>query len=270
MRLGRAGAVLLPLLVAVPLVAQNGNERLHVAVRRVHISVGFSGEEVFIYGRVPAGTQRVVSVIESPTTAAVRLMEKGRVGPFWLGVHQYAVRHVPRLYLASLSCPGGNVLHPCPEIDSLAAVNAVLERIGEVVGPRALAERAEVEALKGEGEAQDVRRVLKGFWELQASRGLYHVSPNQIRLNDEGMYYYQAVLPAEAPEGKYLVVAYFLADEAVVGTAATELFVGRSGLVAWLSRLAERRALLYGMITIGVALAAGWLAGAVFRRRTNH
>lgn len=270
MRLSRAAAVLLLLLFAAPVAAQNGSERLHVAVRRVHISAGFSGEEVFIYGRVPAGTERVVSVIESPTTARVRLMEKGRVGPFWLGVHQYAVSHVPRLYLVSLSCPGGNVLHPCAERDSLAAVDAVLERIGQVVGPRALAERAEVEVLRGKEGPEDVKRVLKGFWELQDSRGLYHVSPNRIRLNDEGMYYYQAVLPAEAPEGKYEVAAYFLAGDAVVGTAVAELFVGRSGMVAWLSRLAERRALLYGLITIGIALAAGWLAGAIFRRRTNH
>ncbi|MCG6962443.1 MAG: TIGR02186 family protein, partial [Acidobacteria bacterium] len=124
MRFARAAAVIVLLVAAAPVAAQNGSERLHVAVRRVHISAGFSGEEVFIYGRVPAGSERVVSIIESPATATVRLMEKGRVGPFWLGVHQYAVHDVPKLYLVSLSCPEGNVLHPCPESDSLAVVNS--------------------------------------------------------------------------------------------------------------------------------------------------
>ncbi len=270
MRLLRTAATLTLFLAASTVAAQNGSDHLHVAVRRVHISAGFSGEEVFIYGRVPAGTERVVSVISSPTTATVRLMEKGRVGPFWLGVHQYAVHRVPRLYLVSLSCPQGNVLYPCPESDALAAVNPALARIGEIVGLRELEERAEVDVLRGKAGRQEVLRLLRGFWKLQASRGLYAVNTNRIRLNDDSMYYYQAVLPAEAPEGRYEISAFFLAGDGVIGTASTELFVGRSGMVAWLSRLAERRALLYGLITIGIALAAGWLAGTVFRKRTNH
>jgi len=52
--------------------------------------------------------------------------------------------------------------------------------------------------------------------------------------------------------------------------ARGELFVRRSGLVAWLSCLARRHPALYGGITILIAPAAGWFAGAIFRKETHH
>ncbi|GEM_PF-1313362 len=271
----RGPRALLVLLVLVVLTAgaataQNGGERLQVDVRRVRVSLGFSGQKVFIFGHVPEGTRRVVTVIEAPGRGPVRLMEKGRVGPFWLGVRQYAVSGLPGLYLVELSCPGGNVLRECPEEDPLGAANRELAAVGVMVGPEAIVSRASVEVLQGGGGARDLERLLDGLWELESSLGLWGVDPNRIRLNDEGMYYFEARLPAHAPEGKYTITSWFLGLPAGPRSASSELFVRRWGLVAWLSRLAARHPWIYALITVGIALAAGWLAGAVFRRRTDH
>ncbi len=262
--------VLAALAATVGATPRNGSERLRVDVRRVRVSLGFCGQKIFIFGRVPEGTRRVVTVIEAPGRGPVRLMEKGRVGPFWLGVRQYAVSGIPGLYLVELSCPGGNVLGPCPENDPLAAANRELAAVGVMVGPEALAARARVEVLQGGGGAEAVGRLLEGLWELEESLGLWGVDPNRIRLNADGMYYFEARLPAHAPEGKYTITSWFLGLPGGPETASTELFVRRWGLVAWLSRLAARHPWTYALITVGIALGAGWLAGAVFRRRTDH
>jgi len=243
---------------------------LRVDVRRVRISLGFAGQQIFIYGQVPPGTQRVVSVVEAPPAGPVRLMRKGRVGPFWLGVDQYAVEDVPGLYLVNISCPGGNVTRPCPDNDSLALVNAILEKSDIIVGPAEISRRAQIEVLRGEDTEGKRSGLLEGFWTLEASRGLYRVNGNGIYLGPEGKYFYRATVPASAPEATYSVTTYFLGGDAMIDAARVELFVCRQGMVAWLARLAERRAYLYGGITVLIALAAGLFVGTVFRRGGHH
>ncbi len=259
------------LLLAVPtLVGAAESGPLRVDVRRVRISLGFAGQQVFFFGQAVPGTERVVVVLEAPPTGPVRLMEKGRVGPFWLGVRQYRVKNVPGLYRVHLSCPSGNVLHPCQDDDPLDEVNKELASVGRMVGPEDLALRAKIEVLGGEEDEAARRRLLEGFWELERRRGLYEVKRNGIRLNPEGRYYCTCDLPAGAPEGKYRATAFFLGRGRVLAVAEEGLFVGRSGVIAWLSRLARHHAALYGGMTVLIALAAGWLAGAVFRKETRH
>lgn len=239
---------------------------LKVDVRRVRISLGFAGQQIFIYGQAPPGTRRVVSVVEAPPAGPVRLARKGRVGPFWLGVDQYAVANVPGLYLVNASCPGGNVTRPCPEEDPLAHVARILERVHISVGPAEIARRARIQVLSGEDTRAKRAALLRGFWTLEQSRGLYGVNGNGIFLGPDGKYFYRANVPASAPEATYAVTTYFLGDDSMIDAARVELYVCRQGLVAWLARLAERRAYLYGAITVFIALAAGLFVGTVFRR----
>ncbi len=255
---------------APPAPAQEASPLCRVDVRRVRISLGFSGQQVLVFGQVPPGTTQVASVVEAPPGRPVRLMLKGRVGPFWMGVRQYAVGGVPPLYLVNISCPGGNVLHPCPEKNVLESVNRRLEAEGVVLGPDAIVTGARVEVLRGEDSAAGTKQLFDGFWKLQASRGLYGVNENGIHLTGDGKYFYRATIPAHAPEAKYTITTYFLGSDALVDAARVELFVSRSGLVAWLARLAERQAYLYGGITVLIALAAGWFVGTIFRRGGGH
>ncbi len=267
----RAGsAVVLTLMTAVSLsMAQEAAPMLKVDVRRVRISLGFAGQQVLIAGQAPSGTRQVVSVIEAPPAGEVRLMRKGRRGPFWLGVEQYAVSNVPGLYKVAISCPGGNVVRPCPDRDIVATVNRRLASDGIVVGLDEIVRRAVVRTLRGERSAKDRARLLDGLWKLEASRGLYTVDPNGIHLTGDGRYFCKLVIPAHAPEAKYTITTYFLGQRSLLDAARVELFVSRSGIVAWLARLARRHAYIYGAVTVVIALTAGWFVGVLFRRRRS-
>lgn len=253
-----------------PAAAVDAGPLLRVDVRRVRISLGFAGQQIFIYGEVPEHTRRVVSVVEAPPAGPVRLMRKGRVGPFWLGVDQYAVEDVPGLYLVNISCPGGNVTRPCPEKDPLALVENILERASITVGPAEIARRARIDVLRGKDTEAQRADLLRGFWILEESRGLYRVNGNGIFVGPDGKYFFRATVPASAPEATYSVTTYFLGDDSLIDAARVELYVCRQGLVAWLARLAERRAYLYGGITVLIALAAGLFVGTIFRRGRHH
>jgi hypothetical protein len=262
---------LLLLLAAVPAVAgEDPSVSARVQTRRVTISATFTGQRVFLHGQAIPGTQAILVVMEGASVGDVRLMEKGRVGPFWLGVRQYKLSGVPGVYLVN-ACAS-----PCTEPVShdtrveRVAWNPGLPTQGIRVGLEAIAARAHLESLSGPLESGEAERVLEGYWSLQAKRGLYAVRANAVRINREGAFYHTFALPPEAPEGKYRIFSYFFARDGLLGTAENVLFVRKSGMIAWLTRLAERQAIAYGTFTLGIAVAAGWLAGTIFKRGGRH
>ncbi|MEW6336994.1 MAG: TIGR02186 family protein [Acidobacteriota bacterium] len=236
---------------------------------RVAISATFSGEEVFLYGHAPEGTQQVVAILEGPPAGHVRLMKKGRVALFWLGIRQYSLGGVPGLYLVHLSCPICQGLARCRHADD-AALEPLAARVGFPLGPAAINARGELECLSGPLEAGEAERAFQGYWDLQSGRGLYRVTPNAVRLNQRGAYYHRFMLPSQAPEGRYTVTTIFLGAAGTTGTEVSTFFVRASGLVAWMTRLADRHAAAYGVFSIVIAVAAGWLAGVLFRRGGGH
>jgi hypothetical protein len=264
-----AAAVLGLLALGAP--AASPESSAQVAVRRVAISFSFSGQEVFLYGQLPAGSDSAFAVMEGPSSAPVRLMKKGRVVLFWMGVRQYTLSHAPSLYLVNLHTAECNGYDPCQAEAQLAPLNASLAEAGHAVGKPAILARAAVEALSGEElPADEAEDVVDGYWRLQERKGLYGVNGNAIRIGPSGMLYHVFRLPTEAPEGKYRITTHFLREGSLVALARNDLFVRQSGLVNWLSRLAERHAMTYGAFTVAIALGAGFLAGTIFKRGGKH
>ncbi|MGE5344623.1 MAG: TIGR02186 family protein [Acidithiobacillales bacterium] len=237
-----------------------------IEVRRVEVSYTFSGRDLFLYGKAPAGTRYVAVVMEGPPAGPVRLMEKGRVAFFWLGVRQYRLTGAPGLFLVNVSCPICNGFAPCRHTGALEAVNRLLAPLGLLTGPEEVAARARLESLSSPLRPGEEERVLSGFWTLQTQRGLYGVRTNGVRLNAAGDFYHSFHLPASAPDGLYGVTTYLLGEDRLLGVETNELFLRKTGMVDWLSGLADRRPLLYGAFTVLIAVASGWIAGTLFGR----
>ena len=268
--MGLALGVLLVLLAALPAQAQDQPPSARVQTRRVTISLTFTGQHIFLYGRVLPGSQQVLAVMEGPSAGAVRLMEKGRVALFWLGVRQYRLTGVPGVYLANASGAACSVSPPCPPSVARVAWDRSAAAANLAVGPEAIRARANLESLSGDLAPGEADRILDGYWRLQSGRGLYETRHNAIRISRDGSFYHFFAIPTQAPEGKYRITTYFLAEDRLLGVAENELFVRKSGFVAWLSRLAERQALAYGASAVLIAVTAGWLAGVIFRRGGGH
>ncbi len=234
--------------------------------RRVEISATFLGRDLFLYGQAVAGTSCVLAVMEGPPIGSVRLLEKGRVALFWLGVRQYRLEGVPGVYLVNVSCPSCKGLAACRHAGVLEACNRLLLPQGVVVGPDGIAARARVESLSGPLRRGEAERVVQGFWALQTERKLYGLHTNAIRLDAQGAFYHTFSLPACAPDGRYRVTTYFLGEDRLLGVENNDVFVRKTGMVESLSRMAARRPAVYGALTVLVALAAGWLAGTLFKR----
>jgi hypothetical protein len=241
-----------------------------IETRRVNVSMTFSGQRVFLYGQAPAGTARIVAVMEGPVGSPVRLLKKGRVALFWLGTRQYRLAGLPGLYLVDANCPLCNRPSACAHEVKEEEWNRILAPVGYAAGVDALRERAALDCISGPLQVAELDTVLDGYWALQASRGLFAVNGRAVRLNPAGAYFHTFELPPQAPDGRYTIATYFLGADTLLQVESNELFVRKAGLIATLSRLADRRPGIYGTITILIALAAGWIAGALFRRGGGH
>jgi hypothetical protein len=262
--------LLLVLTAVVPAAAQEQEPGARVQTRRVTISLTFTGQQVFLYGRVVPGTQKILAVMEGPPAGTVRLMEQGRVGLFWLGVRQYRLTGVPGIYLVNVSGPLCSDLPTCTNPVQPVVWNPSPASPEFLVGPKAIRAQARLESLSGDLALAESERVLEGYWQLQARRDLYAMRENAIRIGRDGVFYHRFALPTQAPEGKYRIMTYFLAEDRLLGAAENVLFVRKSGFLAWLTRLAERQALAYGVFAVLIAVTSGCLAGSIFRRGGGH
>jgi hypothetical protein len=240
-----------------------------VATPEVTLSSSFSGRQIFLAGRLPRGADTALAAMEG-SPELVRLSKKGRLGPVWMAVRQYEISHVPDLHLVNLHCLVCNGLGECEHQEQAEALAEALGRLGIRFGRGAISDRASVRVIDGQPEEGERQEVAAGFWTLQHKRGLYGVDRNAIRITPDGLLYHSFEVPDAAPEGRYRIITHFLRGDELVAVARNDVNVRQFGFVNRVGRLAERRALAYGGATVGVALAAGFLAGAILRRGARH
>jgi hypothetical protein len=71
-------------------------------------------------------------------------------------------------------------------------------------------------------------------------------------------------LPANLVEGDYSAQFFLVRDRAVISSGTTTIRVEKTGLERWLYNLSRQQPLAYGLMSVALALAAGWLAAAAF------
>ena len=72
-------------------------------------------------------------------------------------------------------------------------------------------------------------------------------------------------LPAALTEGTYSAHIYLTRDGIVVDDYETDIAVFKAGLERWLYDMSRNQPFWYGIMSLAIAISAGWLASAVFR-----
>ena len=73
-------------------------------------------------------------------------------------------------------------------------------------------------------------------------------------------------LPANAPIARYHADTYLFRDQRLISSQRMPITVARVGVERTIHELANRASIFYGMLTVLLALGAGWLAAFLFRR----
>lgn len=211
----------------------------------IEISTGFSGAELLLFGAKEPGGD-VVVVIRGPRADA-EIRRRRRVAGVWVNGAALTFRGLPAFYQVLAS-------RPVDEVAPAAALDA--RRIG-------LHRLDYAAALNGAADpAGDYRRALV---RNKVRQGLYGYRPRGVSLAEDRLFRASVAFPANVPTGAYGVEVYLFDGGREVGRRDSTLVVRKVGIEAGITEFAHRQAALYGAMAIAIALASGWLAGAVFR-----
>lgn len=227
---------------------------LTVVANHDHISIDFfyHGSTVSVKGVTDPGTDVIIK-IASPA-GHESLKQKGKVGRvLWMNTGTLSFEHAPAFYEIFSSNP----------VDELLSKE---EQIRHALGYAGLKEHIVLDPVKDNAERQ---QWLEQFIRFKEAHQLYRMSSGGITFAEKdghNGYYILTEWPYQAKPGDYTVTAYAVKEGKVVDSAETTVRVDQAGIVKFLSNMARNNAAFYGLISIIIALSAGFGVGLVFRK----
>ena len=218
---------------------------------RVSITANFSGSQIFVFGAIRRGAMEdgpldVAVTIAGPSTPTL-VRRKERVAGIWINRDQVLVDEAPSFYAIAATGPLAEVLSHTDDLRHRIGINNLVRLIG------APADVAEPETFR-----ESVIR-------LRREEGLYVELPGAVRTVENTLFAVDVTLPANLVEGDYRARVFLLRDRAVIDTFETAIAVRKVGLERWIYALSRERPAIYGLLSIAVALLAGWGASEAFR-----
>jgi uncharacterized protein (TIGR02186 family) len=248
-------AIVLAATAATLLVGGNAHAMLTAKANHDHITIDFfyHGSTVSVKGVSDAGRDLVIK-IASPEGHQV-LKKKGKVaGVLWMNVGSLTFEHAPNLFEIFSTRKIGDILSP-------------EEQQNRIIGYQALAKHVEVSPAASEAEKEEW---FGEFVKFKEASNLYRVSAGAVETKKlpDGHEEYSVMTPwpYQAAPGDYTVTVFAVKNGKVVEQADARVNVEQVGMVKTLAGMAKNRASVYGFLSIGIALGAGFGVGMIFRK----
>ena len=247
----RAALLLLACLAALPASAEEIVARL--SQTRVAITTSFAGSEIFIYGAVsrtappPGETPLDVIVAVTGPAEPVIVRRKVRRAGIWVNDEGVQVDAAPSFYAVATTRPFRKVVSHVEDLRYRIGIDHAVRLIGD----------------PGDTAYPEDRR--RAVIRLRRDAGLYVEQPGAVRVTGETLFETSIALPSQLVEGDYRARVFLLREREVIDRFEDTIAVRRVGLERWIYLMAQEQSALYGILSISVALAAGWAASALFR-----
>ena len=232
---------------------------------QVRVTSGFRGARIVLYGAVFDPTTKpsdVVVIVRGPEQP-IRIARKTKVAGVWINSRPVVFRGAPGFYMTASTRPlddiagFGTLRRLGAGIDHLA-INAPFEQHIETrYGVR------DVVVSRLGGDYLDWRRAVV---RLKENAGLYDADDKGVVFVDKDLFKAEIDLPTDAPIGQYQAQIILFQDGQPVSRKVRSLTVEKAGIERTLYLFAHRSPWLYGLVSMALALGAGWAASVAFRR----
>ncbi|WP_166417014.1 TIGR02186 family protein [Cochlodiniinecator piscidefendens] len=220
---------------------------------RVAITANFDGSEILIFGAVqretPAPTFAPLEVIVaiSGPSHAVTVRRKTHQYGIWVNTDAVEVDEAPTFYAVATSGPLDEILLETEDLRHHISVNRAIRSVG---APE---------------EISDSEAFTDAIIRIRMNNGLYQTLDNTVEVSEETLFNTSIALPANLTEGDYTTRIFLTRGGEVIDVFETSIDVRKVGLERWVYNLAHEQPLIYGLLSLFIAIAAGWGASAFFR-----
>jgi len=223
---------------------------------QIQINSNYSGSQLTVFGVVERDGRTIARADPYDIVVTVRgprrmllVREKERLGPIWINRTQ---RRFPdsSIFLTVASN------RPLDEI--MSSETARRERIGLENAQRRRDAALDLDVTTA--------RFQDGLIRILSEKGLYSAEERGVTFLSSTLFSAPVDVPATAPTGSYEIDIVLYAGGVPLARQSTNFEVVKSGMEQRLASGAHELPLLYGLVTVAMALLLGWLASVVFRR----
>ena len=241
---------LLALLAFIALPAHADEEIvLGLSQDEIDITATFVGSEILVFGAIkrdspaPDGQLGVIVTVAGPDTPVTVRRKERRFG-IWVNVDDVKIAAAPSFYAVASSADLSRVLRPSEDLIQQITIPQVVREVGANV--------------------LDSQSFARALMRIRARNEQYQRLEGAVSLSRDTLFETRIKLPANLTEGFYVARIFLTRDGNVVDEYVTTIPVKKVGLERWLYNLAHENAFLYGLMSLAIAIAAGWGASAVF------
>lgn len=244
----------LVLLVAIALPAQGEEVVAGLSQNRVSITANFDGSEILIFGAVKreapapedAGPLEVIITVAGPSEPVTVRRKEKRYG-IWINTDAVEVDAAPSFYKVATSGPFKPALKDIEDLRYRISIERAIRSVG---APMTVA---------------NASTFTDALIRIRKRDKLYQEQPYTVIVNEQTLFRTSVALPANLTEGDYTARIFLTRGGRVIDRYETVIFVQKVGLERFLFNLAHERPLIYGILSLTIAIVAGWAASAVFR-----
>jgi len=217
----------------------------------ISITANFEGSEILIFGAVrreapPPGSDpmQVIVTVEGPSRP-VTVRRKDRRFGIWVNTDAAEVDAAPTFYAVSSTVPLDAALSATEDLRHRVSVGQAIRAVDLGMS--------------------DSSNFTEALVRIRLGDELYQLNEGAVTFREETLFNTSVQLPANLVEGDYLTRIFLTRGGDVVDVYEQAIPVRKVGLERWIYSLAHEQPLLYGILSLAIAIAAGWLASAVFR-----
>ncbi|MEP2030855.1 MAG: TIGR02186 family protein [Paracoccaceae bacterium] len=219
----------------------------------VAITTNFDGSDILIFGAikreapVPSGDPIEVVVTVSGPSVPVTVRRKEKRYGIWVNVDSVEVDSAPSFYAVATTAPFDQVLRDVEDLRYRVSIPRAIRSVG---APQ---------------NVMDSQSFTEAVIRVRSNENLYQLLPGSVSIDEQTLFRTDIDMPANLTEGAYAIRVLLTRDGSVVSDYETTIDVRKVGLERWLFSLSREQPLVYGLMSLAIAIAAGWGASAVFR-----
>jgi uncharacterized protein (TIGR02186 family) len=219
----------------------------------VAITTRFDGSEILIFGAIkreepiPADSELDVIITLAGPSQPITVRRKARRFGIWINTDAVEVDAAPSFYAVAASGVLTEVLKEVEDLRYRVSINRAIRSVG---APETVT---------------DSETFTEALIRIRRDSGLYQRLDDHVVVDQQTLFRTSVTMPANLTEGAYATRIFLVRDGVVVSEKSTKIDVRKVGLERWLFTLSRQQPLIYGLLSIAIAIAAGWGASAVFR-----
>ncbi|KUJ78337.1 TIGR02186 family protein [Ruegeria profundi] len=245
--------IVLLVLCCTPALAVEEQVVLGLSQDRVAITATFDGSEILIFGAVkretpiPEGPPLEVIVAVAGPSGPVTVRRKERKLGIWVNTDSVLVDLAPSFYAVATSGPLDDILTDTEDLRYRVSIERAIRSVGAAMHIRGAQEFADA--------------VIR----IRESESLYSIRENTVAVDEQTLFRTSIAMPADLTEGNYSARIFLTRGGEVVSQYETVIDVRKVGLERLLYSMSREQPVWYGLMSLVIAIAAGWGASTAFR-----